>query len=240
MDLRLPNAPDEYDAEDQAQTRRLIEQFARQPFATMTEYGSTARIEGGTIPLEIYSAGRYLTAQFSKGTLALYPQDAAHEGGELDLVGAAAFRSWTIDTWDGLYRVFTGVTPVMEMDPTTTSYYGRDFRLLTSGQVTSLRLMRAAADNYQIRYNDDGAGGQEDAGKVSWAVTVGEGVANNFSLYQRPAGGAFVQQFSVDMSAVADDVRMLVWDVTAAVIKRVSRGAIGSGGVGFRLLRIVN
>lgn len=44
----------------------------------------------------------------------------------------------------------------------------------------------------------------------------------------------------VDASAAADDVRILVWDVTAAALVRVSRGAVDSGGVGFRLLRIPN
>lgn len=46
--------------------------------------------------------------------------------------------------------------------------------------------------------------------------------------------------FQVDGSAVADDIRMLVWDVTGASLKRVSRGAVDSGGAGFRLLRIPN
>lgn len=46
--------------------------------------------------------------------------------------------------------------------------------------------------------------------------------------------------FRIDASAVADEIRMLVWDVTGASLKRVSRGAADSGGVGFRLLRIPN
>lgn len=41
-------------------------------------------------------------------------------------------------------------------------------------------------------------------------------------------------------SVAADDVRMQVFDVTAAALKQVSRGIADSGGVGFRLLRIPN
>lgn len=44
----------------------------------------------------------------------------------------------------------------------------------------------------------------------------------------------------VDESAVADDVRLLLWDVTAGTLKHVTRGAVDSGGVGFRALRIAN
>jgi hypothetical protein len=46
--------------------------------------------------------------------------------------------------------------------------------------------------------------------------------------------------FKVDESATAGDVRLLVWDVTAATLKRVTVGVADSGGVGFKLLRVVN
>lgn len=46
--------------------------------------------------------------------------------------------------------------------------------------------------------------------------------------------------FEADASAVADDIRILVWDVTGAALKRVSRGAVDSESVGFRALRIPN
>jgi hypothetical protein len=45
---------------------------------------------------------------------------------------------------------------------------------------------------------------------------------------------------SVRASAVAGDTDILVFDVTAALLVRVTRGAADSGGVGFRLLRIPN
>lgn len=44
----------------------------------------------------------------------------------------------------------------------------------------------------------------------------------------------------VSASTTADDTDLMVFDVTGAVLSRVSRGAIDSGGVGFRLLRIPN
>lgn len=47
-------------------------------------------------------------------------------------------------------------------------------------------------------------------------------------------------QVRADASAMADDTGMLVYDVTAAALKRVSRGVVDSGGLGFRLLRIAN
>lgn len=46
--------------------------------------------------------------------------------------------------------------------------------------------------------------------------------------------------FSVDESAGANNMRLLIWDVTGAVLKRVTRGAADSGGIGFRTLLIAN
>lgn len=46
--------------------------------------------------------------------------------------------------------------------------------------------------------------------------------------------------FSVDENAGADNMRLLIWDVTGAVLKRVTRGALDSGGAGKRLLLIAN
>lgn len=44
----------------------------------------------------------------------------------------------------------------------------------------------------------------------------------------------------LEPSAVADETDLLLYDVTAAAVVRVSRGAADSGGVGFRVLRIPN
>lgn len=46
--------------------------------------------------------------------------------------------------------------------------------------------------------------------------------------------------FTVDSDSGAGNIRMLVYDVTAAAMKRVSLGAADSGGVGFKYLRVPN
>lgn len=127
MDLRLPNSPDTYSQDDQAQTRRLIEQFSRQPFANISEYGSTVRIQGGDSPLDIYTSGRYLTAQFAKGSLGLYPQDGAFEGGQINLLGAlnsggTPFQDWSLDNFSGFFRLFSGATAHFQVGYTGAYY----------------------------------------------------------------------------------------------------------------------
>ncbi len=59
--------------------------------------------------------------------------------------------------------------------------------------------------------------------------------ADSFAL---AAGGE--EALRVDKSVVARDTRMLVFDVDNATLERVSVGIADSGGVGFKLLRIVN
>lgn len=49
-----------------------------------------------------------------------------------------------------------------------------------------------------------------------------------------------VDAIRVDNSATADQTRLLVYDVSAASLVRVTRGAADSGGSGFRVLRIPN
>lgn len=49
-----------------------------------------------------------------------------------------------------------------------------------------------------------------------------------------------IETLRVDASAVADDIRLMLFDVTAATLKRVSRGAVDSGGTGFRSLNVAN
>lgn len=53
-------------------------------------------------------------------------------------------------------------------------------------------------------------------------------------------GGTARSGLQVFPSIVVDDTDITVFDVTAAALKRVSRGIADSGGVGFRLLRIPN
>lgn len=52
--------------------------------------------------------------------------------------------------------------------------------------------------------------------------------------------GGSLNAASFDGSVAASETRMLLYDVTAGALVRVTRGAADSGGVGFRLLRIPN
>lgn len=53
-------------------------------------------------------------------------------------------------------------------------------------------------------------------------------------------GNGVTKSAQFDASATANDTRLLLWDVTANTLVRVSRGAVDSGGAGFRVLRIPN
>ncbi len=68
----------------------------------------------------------------------------------------------------------------------------------------------------------------EDTGLGWFAANTCALVAGNVACVQ------------VDDNATAAETRMLVYDVTAAALRRVSIGAADSGGAGFRLLRIPN
>lgn len=52
--------------------------------------------------------------------------------------------------------------------------------------------------------------------------------------------GAGATWFTIASSAVADNIYMKVYDFSAGALVQVSRGASGSGGAGFRLLRVPN
>lgn len=76
---------------------------------------------------------------------------------------------------------------------------------------------------------------------------TGTGASGTVDIQTAPSAGssnntknALVTAAQFDASTTADDIRMLLWDVTAASLKRVSRGASDSGGSGYRLLRIPN
>lgn len=60
------------------------------------------------------------------------------------------------------------------------------------------------------------------------------------SMFMTTNGSTSPDIAQFDGSSTADDTRMLLWDVTAGSLKRVTRGAADSGGTGFRVLRIPN
>jgi parallel beta-helix repeat protein len=102
-----------------------------------------------------------------------------------------------------------------------------------TGQVAAITAGGAAGRWYQ------GVLGSGATPAYSFAADPDTGVwsagANRLNLN---AGG--VNGIEVDASAAADETRLLVHDVTAGSLRRVSRGATGSGGAGFRVLRIPN
>lgn len=63
-------------------------------------------------------------------------------------------------------------------------------------------------------------------GKLAFAVGV--------------TGDVVSDKMLLDNSVAANDTALVLWDVTAATLVRVSRGIADSGGAGFRLLRIPN
>lgn len=94
----------------------------------------------------------------------------------------------------------------------------------------------------------NGAGVDNAAGDISVqaALSTGAAVPSRllFKVGAAGASGAGLQVpfngLVLDASTTADDIRALVWDVTAGASVRVSRGIADSGGVGFRLLRVPN
>lgn len=64
---------------------------------------------------------------------------------------------------------------------------------------------------------------------------VGGDASNNLSMINLG-----VESARFTTSAVGDDVRMMLYDVTAGTLKQVTRGAVDSGGTGFRSLNVAN
>lgn len=89
------------------------------------------------------------------------------------------------------------------------------------------------------RYNIAGTVTIPDISANALDATIAGGVqAIGSNLYNVKLGD--VLQFQIDKSVTATNVRMQVWDVDTASLKRVSVGANDSGGSGFKLLRIPN
>ncbi len=64
---------------------------------------------------------------------------------------------------------------------------------------------------------------------------------SKWDIFATPTGSATQRiGVSVTPSATTDDTDLLLWDVTAGTLKRVTRGAADSGGAGFRVLRVAN
>lgn len=80
--------------------------------------------------------------------------------------------------------------------------------------------------------------GNADVTNNGGQVTIKGGSGLNPGTVLLQSGVAQCAQF--DATASANNIRMSVWDVTAAALRRVTIGAADSGGAGFRVLRIPN
>jgi hypothetical protein len=160
---------------------------------------------GGDTVMEILPGGSLdfplVGIDFTTGTVRIDAQGGADEGGEVQMLGAGVNIDWTLDNFQGRTRLFSGSTEHFNWQRGSFNLgfdAGTDDAHISIGSAgaggsTNLAIgYVGVADNYQIRYNDDMEGNQIDAAKPSWALPIGEGASDTFSIYRRPAGGAYV------------------------------------------------
>lgn len=131
-------------------------------------------------------------------------------------------------------------------DPVTNLSTSGITQPVTAYQLLSLRSTDALAAD---KGGGISFGGIYDGGGnfAAWAAIRGlkanatdSNLAAYLSLSCREAAGGWGESGRFDASATAGDTRFLLYDVTAATLKRVSVGASDSGGAGFKLLRVPN
>jgi hypothetical protein len=90
-------------------------------------------------------------------------------------------------------------------------------------------------------------GAQINVGRLALVLNDETGGANPVKPIRISAGALQILNsagtsviHSIDESATANDMRLLLWDVTSGTLKRVSRGAPDSESLGFRNLRVPN
>jgi hypothetical protein len=88
------------------------------------------------------------------------------------------------------------------------------------------RLMGYNTGGGSMVVNPDGISTVDIKSGAGGDVRFGQYLGDQFGLF--------------DDNATAQETRLKIWDVTAAAMVRVSRGASDSGGTGFRLLRVPN
>ncbi len=101
------------------------------------------------------------------------------------------------------------------------------------GNANPFEIVDSAFSNSGLQFATDGS---------TWTI---QGNSTNIQLDAQLAGTINMHIYNTDAatfdaSAVAGNTRLLLWDVTAGALVRVSRGASDSGGTGFRLLRVPN
>jgi hypothetical protein len=95
----------------------------------------------------------------------------------------------------------------------------------------------SAFDNAGLHVSCTAANGKDYALQATGGAS-GYGVGK--LVVTSGAGAGTAQHFATDLSVTANETRFLLWDVNSGTMKRVLVGAADSGGVGFRMLRILN
>lgn len=88
----------------------------------------------------------------------------------------------------------------------------------------------------------EGGGATRSYAGTSWRDILSN-ARNGYAVQFAPAGGlspVFVDRLFVDDAGAAGETSLLLWDVTAGTLKRVSVGAADSGGAGYKALRVPN
>jgi hypothetical protein len=138
-----------------------------------------------------------------------------------DTVSAVDEKVWDMFAFNSTYRIHS-VNDAETLDKTVVQF-GR------SGITPTY--MRLPNDNQKLQLGIGQDLNFYHDGTDSW-------IENDTGVLNINEGATTVGRF--DTSSTADDTRFLLYDVTAAALVRVSRGASDSGGTGFRLLRIPN
>jgi len=134
--------------------------------------------------------------------------------------------------WLGAHTMSLGGVGANEFIQTVVIGQGDTF---ATTQAITLRFTNRSGAN--VAASDFSLIAPRGTGTAASARTVLQvGVPTGAGSAQHPIGDAL----AVDGSTTGDDTRLLLYDVTAAALVRVTRGAIDSGGVGFRLLRVPN
>jgi hypothetical protein len=110
----------------------------------------------------------------------------------------------------------------------------------TASNVTTLEVARCTTNGVHAKFFDsDGTTENSRIDNNRFQFVNSCTLGTNGTIIDLKVGGS-TNVFRMDSSAIADNTRLLIWDVTAAALVRVSRGAADSGGTGFRVLRIPN